>query len=273
MSSMFDPHLLDGRVALVTGASRGIGAAIARELASVGAEVVAAARSTEALEHVVADIRAGGGTARAVTVDLTDHADTVRLAREVGPIDILVNNAAVEAKFSSILQDDDEYWQDAFAVNFWAPFALLREIGRSMAERKRGVIITISSNSVILPVPFIGAYAVSKKAMELVSDLAAMELGRAGVRVVTVVPGLTATEVVQRNVVDTGYAEGWNTNTPLARLADPSEIAQAIVWVASDAARNVTGTKIVMDGGNTTGHFHYFDHNMASIPENERPPL
>jgi NAD(P)-dependent dehydrogenase (short-subunit alcohol dehydrogenase family) len=256
---------LGGRRALVTGASRGIGRVIALALAGAGASVVATARASDALEETIALVTAAGGKAEAIPADLTDPGEVDALARAVGAVDVLVNNAAAKAAYTSVLGTGDAAWHEHLAVSLLAPVRLIRELAPGMVERRRGVIITLTSSAAVVPVPFIGPYAAAKRAAEWVTRLAAMELGPAGVRAVSVAPGLTSTEVADQ-LAASGQLGNWLAATPSRRLASPEEIAATIVWAASDAAGYLNGATLVVDGGHTAGEYHLLERMATHLP-------
>ncbi|MGE0386700.1 MAG: SDR family NAD(P)-dependent oxidoreductase [Gammaproteobacteria bacterium] len=255
---------LAGRHALITGATRGIGRQTALAYARAGAALTLCARTRRDLDLLADELRAGGTQVRIVVADLARREDVDALARAATDVDIVVNNAAAKARFASVLGADDAHWDEHIAVNLMAPLKLLRVIGAAMAERGRGVIITFSSSAAIQPVPFIGAYAVTKRATEYLTRLAAMELGPRGVRAVCLAPGLTVTETVQ-HLFESGQAASWTSNTPLGRVAQSQEMAGLIVWLASDAAAYLTGTTVVVDGGNTTGQYHLLAASAGAL--------
>lgn len=253
--AIFRDDLLAGKTALVTGSSQGLGAEIARALADVGAAVILTARNRGGLENVASEILSAGGSARVLPADLTDRAALRQLAADAGPVDVLINNAAVKAKFSSMLAPDDAYWDDAFAVQFWGPLILTQEIGRGMAERRRGVIVNLSSTTTMVANPMICAYSISKVALDFAARMFAMELGTKGVRVVGVAPGLTRTATVGHVIDDPKTVASWNELTPLGRIAEPEEVVNAILFLVSDGASDITGDVLRVDGGHTAGSF------------------
>ena len=234
----------------MTGGSRGLGRATAAALVAAGASVVITARASDDLEETAAEL----GVV-ALPGDLTEPDDIARIAEACGEIDILVNNAAAKATYTSVLDSDDAQWDEHLGVSLLAPLRLVRALGPGMVARGKGVIITLTSTVAVVPVPLIGAYAVSKRAAEWLSQLIAMELGPAGVRALCVAPGLTGTAVVA-HLAEDGQLGNWTDATPAGRIATPDEIAALIVWLASDACSYLTGTTVVADGGNTAGQFH-----------------
>ncbi len=244
-----DPLPLDGRTALVTGASRGIGAATARALDRAGARVALCGRDQEALDKVAA------GLDRDPVVLLADLADatapvalaTAALAA-LGTVDILVNNAATAARLPT-LELDAELIDTMYAVNVRAPLLLIAALLPSMLERHRGAIVNLSSVSGVVGTPRRAAYAATKGAIDAATRSLAMELGPHGIRVNSVAPGVVDTALWEKNKAIPGVVERIESQTPLRRWSQPEDIADVIVFLASDAARFITGETISADGG------------------------
>ncbi len=244
-----DQQSLDGRTAIVTGASRGIGAAIARALDRAGARVALVARDREALGAVAADLQNGPVI---LPVDLADPDAPARLVAEardrVGAIDVLVNNAALAARAPTD-ELDAELVDRLYAVNVRAPLLLIAALVPSMVERGRGAIINISSGSAVVGTPRRAAYAATKGAIDAATRSLAIELGPHGIRVNSVAPGVVDTEMWARNKAIPGVIEEIEAMTPLRRWATPEDIADVVAFLASDAARFVTGETVCVDGG------------------------
>ncbi|WP_192900403.1 SDR family NAD(P)-dependent oxidoreductase [Roseitalea porphyridii] len=246
---------LSGRTAIVTGASGGIGAGIARRFAEAGANVAVHYRTNEAAaDALVGAIREAGGEALAVGADLTAEADCAELLSRVatvfGGVDIVVNNAGIQpvAMFDEIGADD---MAAMMAANVTGPFGLIRALAAHMRETgtTKGAAVNIASIEGLNPAPGHSHYAASKAALIMLTRAAALELGPVGLRVNAVSPGL-----IHRDGIEEGWPEGverWKAAAPLERLGRPEDIADAALFLASDAARWITGANLVVDGGVT----------------------
>ena len=241
---------LQGKTALVTGATAGIGRATAEALAAEGAHVLVAGRDADRAEEVVASITADGGRARAVVVDLTAPdgvADLVAEATGSGPLDVLVNNAGVYA-FASTPDTDREAFDAMFDLNVRVPFFLTATVGRQMAARGSGGIVNVSSVAAQLGTPTTAAYGATKAALESLTRSWATEFGPYGVNVNAVAPGPTHTRGTS---AFRGGLEAMAKNTPAGRPGEPAEIAAAVVFLLRNDFAH--GTTVVLDGGTTLG--------------------
>lgn len=240
---------LGGRSALVTGASRGIGAATARALDAAGARVALVARALDELETVAVELRHDPVV---LPADLEEPAAAASVSRRaldaLGHVDVLVNNAATAARLPTV-DTDIATIDKILAVNVRAPLLLIAALLPSMNERGRGSIINLSSVSGVIGTPRRAAYAASKGAIDAATRSLAVELGPLGIRVNSVAPGVVDTALWASNKKIGGVPEAINALTPLRRWADPEDVADVIVFLASDASRFVTGETISVDGG------------------------
>ena len=246
---------LTGRVAIVTGASGGIGAGIARRFAEAGADVVVHYRSNgAAAEALVAQIGQTGGSAVAIGADLASddgcHALLDGAADAFGGVDIVINNAGIQpvAMFDEITSDDVAAMM---AANVAGPFGLIKALAAHMraTDKTMGAAVNIASIEGLNPAAGHSHYAASKAALIMLTRAAALELGSIGLRVNAVSPGL-----IGREGIEEGWPEGvarWKAAAPLERLGQPEDIADAALFLASDAARWITGANLVVDGGVT----------------------
>jgi NAD(P)-dependent dehydrogenase (short-subunit alcohol dehydrogenase family) len=240
---------LEGHTALVTGASRGIGAATARALDRAGARVAVVSRGGPDLDEVAAAL---GHRPLALAADL-GHADAPgqvagRVLDEFGSVDVLVNNAALAARLDTV-DTEAAMIDELLAVNVRAPLLLTAALVPSMRARGQGSIVNLSSVSGLVGTPRRAAYAASKGALDAATRSLAIELGPSGIRVNSVAPGVVDTALWSRNKSIPGVIERIEGQTPLRRWAQPDDIADVIVFLASDSARFITGETISVDGG------------------------
>ena len=246
-------HLRD-KVAIVTGASRGIGESIARTYAQHGAKVVLASRKIDGLEAVAASIREAGGEAFAKACHTGSREQVEALVdaavERFGKVDVLVNNAATNPYFGPMMNIDDAAWDKTFEVNTKGYFYATRAVAQHLLGRGApGAIVNVASVAGVMAMPLQGVYAMTKAAVISMTKTLAVELGSAGIRVNAIAPGL----------VDTKFASALTTNpeimkvvmdrTALKRVAQPLEIAGVALLLASDAGAYCTGETIVVDGG------------------------
>jgi NAD(P)-dependent dehydrogenase (short-subunit alcohol dehydrogenase family) len=235
---------LEGQRALVTGATSGIGRAVALQLAREGAEVLVHGRDATRGTETVQEITAAGGKASFVAADLTDADDVHRLANEVGDIDILVNNAGI-ALFGPTAEFEVAAFDEMFASNVRAPFFLVAALAPGMAARGRGSIVSVSSMVGGVGLAGGAAYGATKASLEAMTRAWATEYSASGVRVNAIAPGPVYTSTASGPAFITALGE----TTPMHRASQPEEIAEVIAFLASPRASYVTGTTVAADGG------------------------
>jgi 3-oxoacyl-[acyl-carrier protein] reductase len=242
---------LDGRIALVTGGSRGIGAAVCEELGAAGATVVINyARDAAAAETVAGAVTAAGGTAHTVQGDISTAAGASELVAgvesDIGPIDILVNNAGI-TRDNLIMKLEEEDWRSVIDTNLGGAFFTCRAVARPMLKRRTGAIINMSSIVGVQGNAGQTNYAASKAGLIGLTKSLAKELGSRGIRVNAIAPGYIATELTE--ALPEEARQAILDATPLRRLGDPADVARAVRFLASDAASFITGDVLAVDGG------------------------
>jgi NAD(P)-dependent dehydrogenase (short-subunit alcohol dehydrogenase family) len=250
---MTDTFDLRGRRALVTGASRGIGLAVANGLAQRGASVVITGRKLETLEAAAQQSRAASANVEAMVCHQGDPAAIAgvftSLDDQQKPVDIVIINAATNPVMGPLLTTELSAWQKIVEVNLTGALVTAQQAGRRMAERKRGSIIFMASIAGIDPIPAIAAYSVSKAGMLGLMRALAKELGPMGVRVNAIAPGLIETRFSAALFQDPTAYRQVMAHVPLGRHGQPDDIVGTALFLASDASAYVTGQVIVVDGG------------------------
>lgn len=243
---------LSGRTAIVTGASRGIGKAIALALAANGAKVACVARSAEKLKETVDEITAAGGTAEAHTLDVVDSEAVTKLveglAEKWGQLDIVVNNAGITAD-TLIPRMTDEQWDSVIATNLRSVFLFTRAASQAMMRKRTGRIINISSVSGVMGNPGQANYSASKAGVIGFTRTVARELAGRKITVNAICPGFIASEMTA--AMGATLDEMIKEKIPAKRLGEANEIADAVLYLASDSAAYMTGEVITIDGGLT----------------------
>lgn len=251
---MGDRFSLEGRVALVTGAGRGIGRAIAVALGAAGAAVACAARSRDQVDATAAEITAAGGRARALGLDVTRReqivAGVAEVAAALGPVDVLVNNAGMtmEKKTTEVTDED---WDAVLATNLSSMFRCARAVAPGMIELERGKIINIGSMYGIIGVPRYAAYCASKAAVAGLTRSLAAEWARHGIQVNCLAPGYVNTDIPREAMADEKTRALFLSKIPARRIGEPEEVGALAVYLASPASDFMTGQTVYLDGGQT----------------------
>lgn len=244
---------LDGKVAVVTGSSRGIGQAIAVALAEAGAAVVVNGRSPESAAAGAAAVRAAGGAAHAVAADVTRAEDMERLLAEAaaafGRVDLMVNNAGVSEFYKRAEAITEADWDAVMASNLKSVFLGCSAAGRRMREQGGGVIINVTSIGGLSVLPRLLAYCTAKAGIVQTTRVLAVEWAQYGIRVNAIAPGWVETDMARGLLEHPVFGAELMRRTPMNRAARPDEIAGAAVYLASDAASFVTGHTLAVDGG------------------------
>jgi dehydrogenase/reductase SDR family member 4 len=248
-----DLFSLEGKVAIVTGASKGIGEAIVKLYAAAGAKVVVSSRKLEAVEPIAHAIRSEGGEAIAVACHAGNIADIVNLVevtvKHFGTIDILVNNAATNPVFGPVVNTSEDAFDKIMNVNVKGPFELAKKAYPFMKQKKSGSVINISSIGGLRPEPGLGIYSVSKAALISLTKVMAKEWGEDNIRANVICPGLIKTKFSEALWSNEAILKYYLKQTPLGRIGEPQEIANLALFLASDASTYSTGAMFMADGG------------------------
>jgi NAD(P)-dependent dehydrogenase (short-subunit alcohol dehydrogenase family) len=245
---------LTGRIAVVTGGSRGLGQAIARDLARAGASVAVTARDVATLGATVGELEALGATSLPVPLEVRDR-DSIRSAADViertlGPVDILVNNAGVQRLRAAVAVSEDD-WSYVLDTNLRGAFFCCQEFGTRMQRRRHGKIVNISSAAGLIPVAERAAYATSKAGLNMLTRVLALEWAEYGITVNAIAPTFVETALGRLTLEDPRVRAYWTERIPLGRVASVEDVAAAVVYLASPAADFITGTVLPVDGGLT----------------------
>lgn len=244
---------LDGKVALVTGASRGIGKAAALILADAGADLAIASRKKEDLDKVAEEIRAMGRKCLVVPTHIREVEDLKKLVEttmnEYGRIDILVNNAATNPGMGPLVDQPERMYDQIMNTNLKGYTILCQLVGKIMIQQGGGTIVNVSSVGGVTPDPGLGLYCISKAGIIMLTRALAKELGEYNIRVNALAPGVVQTKFSEALWTNEELMKQEMSHTPLRRIAQPEEAARVILFLASDASSYITGQTIVMDGG------------------------
>lgn len=249
---------LEDKVAIVTGSSRGIGEAIAAQMAKERAKVVLVSRKIEGLQAVADKIRASGGEATPIACHMgregPRHAMLEQAIDTYGKVDILVNNAATNPHFGPMLTIDWGAWDKTFEVNVKGYFGMTQLVANHLQQRKaKGSIINVASVMGMMAAPLQGVYGMTKAAVISMTRTLALELGPAGIRVNAIAPGLIETKFAQVLIENDTFRSMVVDRTAVKRIGQPEDIAGAAVYLASDESDYLTGDVMVIDGGWTLG--------------------
>jgi len=249
-----DYFSLKGKKAVITGASRGIGAAIAEAYATYGAEVALVSRKLEGLQDVAAKITKSGGKAVPFQTNIKEISELPKLVENViaefGQIDILVNNAGGNPAIGPVLDTGEQAWDKLFDLNLKGTFFLSQLVGKQMIASGGGSIINMSSNRGVRPgATGIGPYAISKAAVLMLTKVLASEWGQFKIRVNCIAPGLVKTKFSQALWSDPSYLEDTISLQPINRIGTPEDIVGAAIYLAGEASSYMTGETILIDGG------------------------
>ncbi len=252
MTAVTTPTLLQGQLALITGAGSGIGAAIARSLAQAGARVLLCDRDSAACEAVAAALREGGHSAEAHTLDVTDHEAVLRLAAQVGEhhgdLHILVNNAGVLVRRGLDDADARHIMRSVMDVNLHAAFEMVLAFLPALRRTRGNVVNTASGAAFVAQAGCVG-YSASKAALSMLTKTLAVDLGADGVRVNAVAPGVIETPMTDATRADPARLAGFLRRTPAGRVGQPEEVAAAVLFLASPLASYINGVTLPVDGG------------------------
>ena len=267
---------LAGKVALVTGASRGIGAAIARAYAQAGADVAVTARSREALEAVAAGVERLGRRALVATCDVTRGDEIARCVGSVedafGRIDVLVNNAGGPVFNAPVLELRDAGWQRLIDLNLTSVFRFCRLVGRGMVDRGSGSVVNVASVVANRPWPALADYSAAKAVVLILTQVLALEWGAAGVRVNAITPGWVMTDINRAFLEAERDRRLALDSVPMGRLGETEDIVGAAMFLASDASAYVTGANLAIDGGLALGLSEDWRALRLRDPGGDAPP-
>jgi NAD(P)-dependent dehydrogenase (short-subunit alcohol dehydrogenase family) len=244
---------LDSKIALITGASRGIGEAIALTLAEYGAHCILSSRKIENLQAVADKITKSGGKAEAIAchAGYVDQIEALykQIGEKFGKLDILVNNAATNPYFGEMIGADERAWDKTIEVNLKGPFFMIQHAAKLMEKSGGGAIVNTASIAGIRPGPMQGIYSITKAGIISMTQAYAKELAGKNIRVNALLPGLTDTKFAEALLTTDWIYQGAIERIPLKRHAEPSEMAGAVLYLVSDASSYTTGTYIICDGG------------------------
>jgi len=250
------PFDMTGKVAVVNGASRGIGEAIARGLAACGAQLVLSSRRQESVQEVADDIVAGGGkaVARACHAGHLDEIDALFnfVRDEFGRLDILINNAATNPYYGPAAGLSPEAFDKTVEVNLKGPYFMISKALPIMMENGGGSIVNVASITALMPLPGQAVYSMTKAGLVSLTKAFAREYGQQGVRVNAILPGVVETKFASA-LVENPSIQKWLSKLPAGRVGQPADMVAGVLYLASDQAAYTTGTTLIMDGGAMLG--------------------
>lgn len=253
---ILDKYRLDGKVALITGGSRGIGKAIAQGFAEAGADMVIASRKLPDLEEAAKEISTTGRRCLPIAAHAARKEDIDNLVNktmaEFGRIDILVNNAGTNPYFGEVINAEEWAWDAIMNLNLKGYFLLSQAVAKIMIQQKSGCILNVASVAGIRPFPGLGLYSVSKAGVIMLTQVLAAELGKYNIRVNAIAPGTTKTRLAQALWQSPEISKRIIEHTALERIGEPEDMVGAAILLASDASRHLTGQTITVDGGSIT---------------------
>jgi len=261
-----DKFLLSGKVALITGGSRGIGKAMALGLAEAGADVVLASRKLPDLEEAAQEISRMGRKALPVVANVRHLPEIENLVKKAvndfGHIDILVNNAGTNPVFGSVFDIDEGTWDVTLGLNLKGYFFLSQAVGKVMRDKGGGSIINIASEDAVRPGLGVGVYSISKAGVLMLTQVLAQEWGQYNIRVNAIAPGIVKTRFSEALWSNSVIRDNSENSTALGRIAEPEEIVGAALFLSSEASSYMTGQTLVLDGG----HFSSIRALLSTIP-------
>ncbi len=244
---------LEGKVAMITGASRGIGRAIALRLAQAGAKVVVSSRKIENVQSVADEIESAGGESLAVQAHVGRTEDVTALVAQTietfGRVDVVVNNAATNPHFGPLLTAEESQWDKIFDTNVKSVFRMCKAAVPHMEAQGGGKIVNLASTAGLRPAGGMGIYGVSKAAIVMLTQVLATELGHSNIQVNAIAPGVIKTRFSQMLWQTPQIAEPFLNSLPLGRFGEPADVAGLALYLASSASDYVTGAVFVVDGG------------------------
>lgn len=244
---------LENKVAIVTGGGTGIGQGIALEFARAGADIIIASRRLSVLEKMAKEIKAIGRRSLCIVTDVSQKTAVANLVQKVmvefGKIDVLVNNAAIGGIGKPLLELNEDDWDRSININLKGYFLCSQAVGKKMVERKSGNIINIASVAGLRPADSNGVYNIGKAGVVMLTQLLARQLAKYNIRVNAIAPGMIMTPMTETTLGNLEMRKRWENFIPLGHVGEANDIANAALFLASEASRHVTGHTMIIDGG------------------------